>query len=212
MFLHHDLRIYENKYGDTAFFDPDTRAIIHYKKHRYFLIGTEPHFESFATGRKAFKEQEGTWRDAEDGNLQGTAITEGSVDSTVGVHFTLDPDGEFELFYWLAAGTTYEEVALLDHVLKERRPQKYLDYTENYWRAWVNKNEHDLGSLPETVVDLFKRSLLIVHSQIDSDGAILAANDHDVAERATDHYSYLWTTGRSVRRECSGQGGIFLHY
>jgi oligosaccharide amylase len=193
VFLHHDLRIYENKFGDTAFFDPDSFSLIHYKKHRYFLIGTEPRFASYSTGRKAFKNEEGTWRDAEDGTLQGKVITEGSVDSTVGVHFDLDRNGVFEFYYWLAAGTSYEDVVALDKLIKDRTPQRYLDYTANYWRAWVNKNEHELDGLPEKVIDLFKRSLLIVHSQIDSEGAILAANDHDVAERATDHYSYLWT-------------------
>lgn len=193
IFLHQDLRIYENNFGDTAYFDPDTKALIHYKKHRFFLINTEPHFDTFATGRKAFRGSEGTWRDAEDGNLQGGAITEGSVDSTVGVHFRLDPDASFEFYYWIAAGTTYDEVATLNELVISRRPQVYLDYTANYWRAWVNKNETDLQGLPEGVVDLYKRSLLIVHSQIDRGGAILAANDHDVTERATDHYSYLWT-------------------
>ena len=192
-FLHHDFRIYENKFGDTAFFDPQSGGLLHYKKHRYFLINTDPHFESFATGRKAFQGHEGTWRDAEDGNLQGNVITEGSVDSTIGVHFTLDPGAEFEFYYWIATGTSYEEVTQLNELVRERRPQQYLRYTENYWRAWVNKNERDFSQVSERIVDLFNRSLLIVHSQIDREGAILAANDHDVADRATDHYSYLWT-------------------
>jgi glucoamylase len=193
VFLHHDLRIYENKFGDTAFFDPQTGGLIHYKKHRYFLINTEPHFSSFATGRKAFQGKEGTWRDAEDGFLQGSVITEGSVDSTIGVHFDLESGGVFEFFYWIAAGHSYEEVSGLNRLLFERGPERYLQYTENYWRAWVNKNERDFSHVPDAAVDLFNRSLLIVHSQIDREGAILAANDHDVAERATDHYSYLWT-------------------
>ncbi|HMT09642.1 MAG TPA: hypothetical protein PKA82_16705, partial [Pyrinomonadaceae bacterium] len=59
VFLHHDFRIYENKIGDTAFYDPDTLSLIHYKKHRYFLINTLPHFDQFATGRKAFRNMEG---------------------------------------------------------------------------------------------------------------------------------------------------------
>jgi len=71
--------------------------------------------------------------------------------------------------------------------------QEYFDYTENYWRAWVNKNAADFHSLAPSVAEMYKRSLLIVQTQIDSGGAILAANDSDVAERATDHYSYLWT-------------------
>ena len=193
VFLHHDLRIYENAFGDTAFYDPETQALIHYKKHRYFLINTEPHFETFATGRKAFRGQEGTWRDAEDGNLQGGVITEGSVDSTIGVHFSIDAGETFEFYYWIAVGTSHGEVANLNSLVTHRTPQVYLDYTANYWRVWVNKNDKDLSGLPPAVADLYKRSLLIVHTQIDNDGAILAANDHDVTERATDHYSYLWT-------------------
>jgi oligosaccharide amylase len=193
VYLHHDLSIYENNFGDTSFYDPDTHAIVHYKKHRYFLINTEPHFDTFATGRKAFHGKEGTWRDAEDGYLQGGAITEGSVDSTIGVHFALEGNETTEFYYWIAAGVSLEEVSKLNALVIDRRPQEYLNYTANYWRAWVNKNDRDLSELPPNLVEGFKRSLLIVHTQTDADGAILAANDYDVAERATDHYGYLWT-------------------
>jgi oligosaccharide amylase len=193
LFLHQDLRIYENPVGDTAFFDPESKALIHYKKHRYFLFNTEPHFGSFATGRKAFREQEGTWRDAEDGFLSGGSITEGSVDSTIGVHADLLPDGEFECFYWIAAAFSYNEAVALNKLVCDRGPEDYLEYTANYWRVWVNKNDTDFGGLPAPVIDLYKRSLLMIKTQTDRDGAILAANDSDVTERATDHYSYLWT-------------------
>jgi oligosaccharide amylase len=193
VFLHHDFRISENKVGDTAFYDPETFALVHYKRDRYFLVNTEPHFDSFVTGRKDFRDQEGTWRDAEDGVLQGGAITEGSVDSTIGVHLKLEPQEAREFFYWIAAGKSHEEVAALNHLVKEQTPNKYLGYTENYWRVWVNKNDIDFADLPPEIVELFKRSLLIIRTQADNDGAILAANDSDVTERATDHYSYLWT-------------------
>jgi oligosaccharide amylase len=193
VFLHHDFRIYESNFGDTAMYEPDSKSIVHYKKHRYFLINSDPHFDSFATGRKAFQGQEGTWRDAEDGTLQGGAKTEGSVDSTIGIHFQLEPNGSFEFLHWIAAGTAIEEVSALNQLIIDRGPEVYLDYTANYWRAWVNKNQTDLDGLPDKIVGLYKRSLLIVHTQIDGGGAILAANDHDVTERATDHYSYLWT-------------------
>ncbi|HEX8249858.1 MAG TPA: glycoside hydrolase family 15 protein [Pyrinomonadaceae bacterium] len=193
VFLHHDFRISENKVGDTAFYDPETFALIHYKRDRYFLINTEPHFDAFVTGRKDFRDQEGTWRDAEDGVLQGGAITEGSVDSTVGIHLNLEAQQTREFFYWIAAGASHEEVAALNNLVKDRTPNKYLGYTENYWRVWVNKNDIDFADLPPEIVELFKRSLLIIRTQADNDGAILAANDSDVTARATDHYSYLWT-------------------
>jgi oligosaccharide amylase len=193
IFFHHDFRIYENKIGDTAFFEPLTHSIIHYKKHRYFLINTQPPFQSFATGRKAFRDKEGTWRDAEDGELGGGAITEGSVDSTIGVHSTLESGAEYVLYYWIAAGTSRDEVLRMDRVVVERTPEEFISYTQNYWRAWVNKNDTDLRDLSPEIVEQYKRSLLIISTQTDDDGAILAANDRDVAHRATDLYSYLWT-------------------
>lgn len=193
VFLHHDFRIYENKVGDTAFYDPESEALIHYKKHRYFLINTEPHFDAFSTGRKAFRDQEGTWRDAEDGELRGTVITEGSVDSTVGISLNLAPQETKEFYYWICAGMSHAEVLELNRHLLERTPQTFLDYTENYWRVWVNKNDTDFADLSPDIVELYKRSLLVIRTQIDNEGAIIAANDSDVTERATDHYSYLWT-------------------
>ncbi|MDQ3087186.1 MAG: glycoside hydrolase family 15 protein, partial [Acidobacteriota bacterium] len=99
----------------------------------------------------------------------------------------------FEFFYWIAAATSHDEVCRLNQHILQQNPQQYLDYTENYWRVWVNKNEIDFADLSPEIVKLYKRSLLIIRTQTDADGAILAANDSDVTERATDHYSYLWT-------------------
>ncbi len=193
VFLHEDFRLYENKVGDTVYFDPLTKSLIHYQKSRYFLIKSDPPLSSFATGRKDFQGHEGTWRDAEDGVLQGAAITEGSADSTICIEFALEPNGSAEAFYWIAAGKSYDEVKLLDDQVAKRTPDGYIDYTGNYWRAWVNKNDHDISALAADTQAMFKRSLLIVHTQIDNGGAIIAANDWDVTLRATDHYSYLWT-------------------
>lgn len=194
LFFHHDFYISESEVGDTAYFDPDTSALIHYKGQRYFLISTDSvaGVETFATGRKAFRGHEGTWRDAEDGTLSESAITEGSVDSTIGRTLKVEAAGSREMFYWIAAGESYAEVAGVHRRALEIHPRQLIERTANYWRAWVNKNETDFGNLPPEVVRIYKRSLLIVRTQIDNNGAILAANDSDVTLRATDHYSYLW--------------------
>lgn len=191
-FLHHDFRIYENKVGDTAFYDPQTLSLIHYKKHRYFLINTIPHFDEFATGRKAFRNQEGTWRDAEDGHLHGGAITEGSVDSTVGIWTDLEPNGSSEFFYWIAAGTSHSEVGQLNKHVLDRGPEPYFREIESAWRAWVVPPAPGQTALSAKIDSLYRRSLLIIQTQTDDRGAIIAASDHEVTERATDHYSYLW--------------------
>ena len=194
LFFHQDFYISESEVGDTAYFDPETQALIHYKGQRYFLISTDSPtgVETFATGRKAFKGAEGTWRDAEDGILSEGAITEGSVDSTIGRSLVIDAGDAAEMYYWIAVGTSHEEVARLNLLVHEYQPNTLIERTNSYWRAWVNKNETDFGNLPQEIVRLYKRSLLVVRTQIDQGGAILAANDSDVTLRATDHYSYLW--------------------
>lgn len=194
LFFHQDFYISETEVGDTAYFDPETRAIIHYKGQRYFLISTDAPegVETFATGRKAFRGHEGTWRDAEDGVLAEGAITEGSVDSTIGRTLFIEAGASAEMFYWIAVGTSLGEVSALNALTRERHPRALIERTENYWRAWVNKNETSFDSLSPQIVDLFKRSLLVARTQIDNGGAIIAGNDSDVTLRATDHYSYLW--------------------
>lgn len=192
IFLHQDFRIYENKVGDTAFYDPDSLALIHYKKHRYFLINTEPHFDEFATGRKDFLHTEGTWRDAEDGHLYGGAITEGSVDSAIGIFASVEPEATFTFHYWIAAGSSRHEVSALNAHVETRGAETYLLESSGFWSRWVKEPHAAAGELSDAAIDLYKRSLLIIRTQVDKNGAIIAANDHDVAERATDHYSYLW--------------------
>ena len=48
--------------------------------------------------------------------------------------------------------------------------------------------------LPEEVVDLYKRSLLIIRTQVDNRGGIVAGNDSDFSEVAHgfETYSYVW--------------------
>ena len=149
IFLHHDLRIYENNFGDTAYYDPETHSLIHYKKHRYFLINTEPHFNSFATGRKAFQGREGTWRDAEDGELQGGAMMEGSVDSTIGVHLSLPPEGIQVL---------YENNTLLRQQFSAAEREALLRQAETQIRSLTDSL--DILKTARTNADIFLRKLL----------------------------------------------------
>jgi oligosaccharide amylase len=195
LYFHNDLRISESEIGDTALYDPATRSILHYKGDRYFLasasVGGRQGLDQFATGKKGGG-AEGTWRDAEDGNLQGNPIVQGAVDSAFGVDVALAPGGEETVFYWIAAGHTYGDVATLHHVVMDKRPESILKRTENYWRAWSTKNEVDFGTLPAHIVDLYRRSLLVIRTQFNHNGAIIAANDSDITTLSRDTYSYMW--------------------
>jgi glucoamylase len=196
LFFHHDFHISESDVGDTAFYDPRTQSLIHYKKERWFLInttdGTSTGLQQWATGTKECCGFEGTWRDAEDGQLGGNPIAQGSVDSTVGLSLSVPPLSEMVAHYWMCFGVNYDKVVKLNSIIVERTPQILIRRTESYWRLWVNKDNMDFQNLPDSIVQLFKQSLLIMRTQIDDGGAIIAANDYDIAQFARDTYSYMW--------------------
>src|SRR6266702_3133368 len=196
LFFHHDFHIRGNEVGDTALYSPETQAVIHYKVDRYFLmncaVGGDIGVRRYACGTKEVGGAEGTWRDAEDGELQGNPIAQGSVDSTLGLSLTVPARGSGEADYWMAAGRDFREVATIDRVVRDKSPAELLRRTRNYWRLWVRKDQRGLDALPEPVVQRYSQSLLIIRSQIDHDGAITAANDTDIIGFARDTYSYMW--------------------
>src|SRR5207302_2049040 len=108
-FQHFDAHLYGNETGDSAYYDPRSQAIVHYKGRRYFLLsGTSgAHafgLTSFAIGQKDAPGREGTWRDAEDGQLSRNPVAQGSIDS-VGMLAALVPAGGSTTYtFWIAAG------------------------------------------------------------------------------------------------------------
>jgi glucoamylase len=196
LFFHHDFHIGENDLGDTAFYDPRTQSVIHYKENRWFLINAQVQdqigVQQWATGTKEAAGMEGTWRDAEDGSLGGNAIAQGSVDSTVSVGAILPAGGQLVFHYWICFGIAYEKVVKLNSIVTEKTAANLIKRTENYWRLWIDNKKVDLSELPQSIVDLYRRSLLVIRTQIDEDGAIIAANDYDIAQFGRDTYSYMW--------------------
>lgn len=192
IFFHHDFRIYGNEVGDTGFYHPLWKSVIHYKKNRYFACGLSGGVEYYSIGAKALGEAEGTWKDAEDGQLQNTIITHGSVDSTVGKYISLEPKGSGSFHYWICMGRSLEEVERQHFNLQNISLDLLQRRTAKYWILWVNKENFNLSILPKWAQEMFNRSLLLTRTQIDHEGAILAANDSDVQFIYKDHYSYLW--------------------
>ncbi|HYC60219.1 MAG TPA: glycoside hydrolase family 15 protein [Thermoanaerobaculia bacterium] len=189
LFLHHDFALYGNRIGDTVMFDPESRAIVQYKARRYVLINCEGGVTEYACARSG---TEGTWTDAEDGALSMSAIAQGAVDSTFAIPLTVPPNGSATAFYWICAGKTDSEVHALNERVIAEGAAHVLARSGSYWYTWVNKPGVDLRDLPEEIIDLYRRSLLVVATQCDRGGAVLAANDSDIVWGHNDHYSYVW--------------------
>ncbi len=100
--------------------------------------------------------------------------------------------GRARASYWICAGTSWEEVRRLDHLVKHKGAEELIRRTSVYWNLWVRKEPLPLDSLPEDLTRLYRRSLLVLNTQLDWRGGILAANDSDVIEYNRDTYSYIW--------------------
>ena len=201
IFSHHDFSLYGTKVGDTAYYDPQLRSLIHYRKQRYlmtcFYTEGDQQIDEYATGTAGFGGHEGTYRDAEDGSLSNNPIAQGAVDSTMMVRLQLPANGMRVVYLIMAAGQDIEDLAEVHQWLHRVSPQGSIDRTAAYWRLWLAASRTDFPDLDETGIsqplrDLFKRSLLLVRTQIDNGGAIIAANDSDIMQFARDTYSYMW--------------------
>ncbi|MBT3292800.1 glycoside hydrolase family 15 protein [Candidatus Peregrinibacteria bacterium] len=219
-FFNHDFHIYGDKQKDTAFFEPYTNSVIHYRQRRYFLVGgntsnpyeqkDDPeisefqsmincekrnnHFgiNSYSIGKSEYQGKEGTWKDAEDGELSMTTIDQGSVDSTVGIFCSVSPNKESEINMWVCLGKSLEEVVDLQNFIQDETPENAKRNCHNYWKSWVNKSDNNFGTLDKKIIDLYKRSLLTIRMHADNNGGIVAAADADIMAFNKDTYTYVW--------------------
>jgi len=195
LFFSQSFNISGNSVGDTAAFDPRSGAIVHYKGPRYFLSGAsagDAPIYQYAVGQKNTGDRLGTYKDAEDGSLSGNPIAQGSVDSTLSLKLEIEGTSSALAHYWLAAGENWEKVRHLDAVVKRKTPDVLINRTADYWRLWAMKETPPVENLPPEVGELYRRSLLVLNTQIDHEGGILAANDSDVIMFNRDTYSYIW--------------------
>lgn len=230
IFFHHDFHIAGNDIGDTVYYEPERRAIFHYKDKYWFIMngavaagdggqgpGWEPAKDTlpglvvgvhqWACGLKEIRNLQGTWRDAEDGQLQGGVVAHGSVDSTIGFNLTIKAGSSQVLYYWMGVSSNFEGVTVLNRMVRQRGPQAFIDRTIVFWRLWLQVHLPDMDDLPEQVVEEYKRSLLTVRTQIDEGGAVIAANDSDISSDVRDTYSYMWGRDGSLVTHALNKAG-----
>lgn len=191
LFFTQDLRINETDIGDTALFHPSSDSIIHYKGSCAFLFGghtDEGGIFEYTTGVKAFKEHVGTWQDAEDGHLGKNSIAQGSVDSTFSIRLDLGANQSGSAEYWIVCGDGLDEVLMNRANWLGGDSTIRIGYARSFWQNWLRADPQ----IPADQHDLYERSLLLIRTQIDNGGAILAANDSDIMETNRATYSFLW--------------------
>lgn len=195
LFLSQHFHIAGDNTGDTVYYDPIAKAIINYKGRRYFLtngLHNKSSFGMYATGASGESEKKGTYIDAQDGVLSGNSIEHGSVDSIIGFSIDLDEDSQDILYYWNTVAKKFRDIVSLNEFVLKKGPERILKDTEDYWINWVNRKPFKFTGLDRSVVDLFKRSLLVIKTHTSENGAIIASADSDIMVHKRDNYSYMW--------------------
>ena len=212
LFFHFDWDIYGTDVGDTVMYYPAVKGLVAYKGQRCFAacgqISDRIGLDGYACGKKDVGGAQGTWRDAEDGELGNNPIEQGSVDMTLALKLGRLEQGQTATAYqWLIAARNFADLQTVYDVITLRGPEAFLNRTRSYWTAWVNKEDREFADLSPRIAELYRRCLLVVRTQVDSGGAVLAANDSDIVKFARDTYSYMWPRDAALAVYAMDQAG-----
>ena len=210
LYMGHQFEIYKSHGGDTAYYDPESHAVVHYKGRRVFLIaGTidgEP-FQDYATGLANFGGHEGTHRDADDGVLSKNPIEHGPADSVMGFYGTYAPGQSRVTQYWLCAAETIPDAHVLSVYVETKTPAHLIQTASDFWRAWANAYNWNFYGLAPEHISLFKKSLMYIRAHVDESGGILASVDSDMLQYGLDTYSYVWPRDAAYTAMALDQAG-----
>lgn len=196
LYLHQMFLIYNSLNGDTAQYLPGEHAILHYKGRRAFVVSGQNHhgrpFDQYSVGLFKLGTDDGTYRDAEDGELARNNVEHGTVDSVIGFTERLEPHGSTRASYWIAAAKGQQAAMDLHRQIREQGVFERLKVTHLFWQQWLSPAEEMIGRMPEEMRSAVRKSLLILKSHMDKHGAVIASTDTTMKNYARDAYGYCW--------------------
>ncbi len=196
LFTHQAFAIGDSKSNtDTAQYLPDSNAILHYRGRRAFVISGRANgqpFDQFSIGLFGIEGREGTYRDADDGELSGSVVEHGRVDSTLRFRLQLGAFDSARAHYWIAAGTSTREALYVHKSVEDNGLDEYLHQTAVWWHDWLKPAKIVSNKLPYDERRLFLHSAMVVKSHIDKRGAVIASTDTTMLNYSRDAYGYCW--------------------
>lgn len=197
LFLHQAFVIGDARSNtDTAQYLPDANAILHYRGRRAFVVSAIDdagnYFDQYTVGLFGIEGREGTYRDAEDGELSGCAVEHGRVDSTLRFKYEIAPHSSVRLHYWVACGTSTREALYIHKQLISQGLHRRLDVTSKWWHKWLEPAKVAAAKIDASHRDQFLRSCMIMKSHMDKRGAVIASTDTSMLNYSRDAYGYCW--------------------
>lgn len=195
IFFNSQFEISATAKGDTAYYDPQAKAVVHYEGSRAFLLSGMVNgvgVSDWSVGIFQIEGKEGTFKDAEDGVLSKNPIEHGRVDSTFALESKIAPHSSAVFMKWLCIADGVQAVLNLHADVLSRTPEYLSLSARNYWHAWLTRSEWNYYALPASVVDMFLKSQFTLRSHADNGGAVIASGDADMLQGGRDTYCYVW--------------------
>jgi GH15 family glucan-1,4-alpha-glucosidase len=196
VFMHQVFEISRAGRADTALFVPEENYILDYKGRCCLLIygqtADDKVYDQFAIGNYGIEGKEGTFKDAEDGELSGSAVEHGGVDSVIRFDCPLPADGQQEIDYWIVAGDSQFYTEKIHTQIKSEGLAARLKATRQYWHEWLGIAANHLHGVEREHQDIMKKSLMVIKAHTDKRGGIIASCDSSIYNYGRDYYSYVW--------------------
>ncbi len=196
LFMHQAFAIGDSRSNtDTGQYLPDSNAILHYRGRRAFIVSGmrdgQP-FDQHTIGLFGIEGHEGTYRDADDGELSFGNVEHGRVDSAIRFKLDIAAHSSSRVHYWIAAGTSTREALFVHKQICDDGLIERLEQTARWWTEWLKPGYAVVNRIHPEHRKLFLDSLMILKSQIDKRGAVIASTDTSMLNYSRDAYAYCW--------------------
>lgn len=212
VFFNHQFEMYESHSAHTAFYEPVSQTIVHYRNRRCFLVNAMSegeHFDDYSTGVFGAEGKEGTHMDAEDGILSKNAIEHGQADSVIGLTNRYSAGEEKIIDYWIIVAELIEEAKDINEYVIEKGIAHMIKTTKDYWRAWATRQNFSFYGLSPEIVSLFRKSLFYMRAHTGKNGASIASGDSNMLQKGKDTYAYVWPRDGAISAMAMSMSGDF---
>lgn len=196
VFFHQVFEISRAGRGDTALYVPEGNYILDYKGRCSLIVYGHVidggGMDQYAVGSYGIEAKEGTWRDAEDGELSNNPVEHGGVDSTIRCSVKMLADSSRVIDYWIiAADAQYDAEKIHERLLQSGLGYR-LERQKEYWQNWMAPANRQLIGVPEKQAVAVRKSLMVIKAHTDHRGGIIASCDSSIYNYGRDYYSYVW--------------------
>ncbi|MCW1908641.1 MAG: glycoside hydrolase family 15 protein [Candidatus Saccharibacteria bacterium] len=196
VFFHQAFQISRAGRADTGLFVPEANYILDYKGRCSLLIYGQDQqgkpFDQFAIGVYGIEGKEGTYRDAEDGELSGSPVEHGGIDSVIRFVSQLEAHASTTFDYWVVAADSQYSAESIHEIMLSDGLSKRLELTRKEWHDWLGVADKGLKSIDHQFLPIVKKSLMLIKVHTDKRGGIIASCDSSIYNYGRDYYSYVW--------------------